>query len=32
VNVDIGDGQLDIKFTPQVENPQINGIEIGPVK
>lgn len=28
VNVDIADGQLDIKFTPQVENPEINGIEI----
>ena len=32
VNVDITDGQLDIKFTPQVENPEINGIEISPVK
>lgn len=32
VTVDITDGQLDIKFTPQVENPQINGIEISPVK
>jgi hypothetical protein len=32
VNVDVVDGQLDIKFTPQVENPQINGIEIVPVR
>jgi hypothetical protein len=32
VNVDITDGQLDIKFTPQVENPEINGIEIIPAK
>ena len=31
VPVEITDGQLDIKFTPQVENPQINGIEIIPV-
>lgn len=31
VTVDITDGQLDIKFTPQVENPQINAIEIIPV-
>jgi len=31
VPVDITDGQLQIKFTPQVENPQINGIEIIPV-
>ncbi len=30
VAVDITDGQLDIKFTSQVENPQINGIEILP--
>jgi hypothetical protein len=30
VPVDITDGQLDIKFTPQVENPQINAIEISP--
>lgn len=30
VPVEILDGQLDIKFTPQVENPQINGIEIIP--
>jgi len=28
VAVDIADGQLDIKFTPNIENPQINGIEI----
>lgn len=30
VPVDIADGQLDIKFTAQVENPQICGIEIIP--
>jgi hypothetical protein len=30
VPVDIADGQLDIKFTAQVENPQINAIEILP--
>lgn len=30
VAVDIADGQLNIKFTPQVENPQICGIEIIP--
>jgi hypothetical protein len=28
VPVEITDGQLDIKFTSQVENPQINGVEI----
>ncbi len=28
VPVEITDGQLTIKFTPQVENPQINAIEI----
>ena len=32
VNADVADGQLDIKFTAQVENPQINGIEISPAK
>lgn len=31
VSVEITDGQLDIKFSPQIENPQINGIEIIPV-
>ena len=31
VPVDITDGKLDIKFTPKVENPEINGIEIIPV-
>jgi len=31
VPVDIADGQLDIKFTPNIENPQINGIEIIPL-
>lgn len=30
VNVDITDGKLDIKFTPNIENPEINGIEIIP--
>lgn len=30
VNVDIADGQLDIKFITQIENPQINAIEIIP--
>jgi endoglucanase len=30
VNVDVTDGHLDIKFTPNVENPEINGIEIIP--
>ena len=30
VNVEVTDGQLDISFTPQVENPKINGIEIIP--
>jgi hypothetical protein len=32
VPVDITDGQLIIKFTPQMENPQINAIEIIPVR
>jgi len=30
VPVDITDGKLNIKFTPNIENPQINGIEIVP--
>jgi len=30
VNVNIADGQLDIAFTSNVENPEINGIEIVP--
>jgi hypothetical protein len=30
VKVDIADGKLDIKFTPNIENPEINGIEIIP--
>jgi hypothetical protein len=30
VNVQVTDGKLDIKFTSNVENPQINGIEILP--
>jgi hypothetical protein len=32
VEVDIKDGQLDITFTPKVENPEINAIEIIPAK
>jgi hypothetical protein len=31
VDVEITDGKLVITFTPQVENPAINGIEIIPV-
>ena len=30
VPVDVTDGKLDITFTPKVENPEINGIEILP--
>ena len=30
VNVEVTDGKLDITFTPQEENPEINGIEILP--
>jgi endoglucanase len=30
VNVEVTDGKLDITFTPKVEYPQINGIEIFP--
>ncbi len=30
VDVDVTDGKLDITFTPKVENPEINGIEIIP--
>ena len=30
VSVEITDGKLDITFTPNVENPEINGIEIVP--
>jgi hypothetical protein len=30
-DVTVGDGQLLIKFTPNVENPQVNGIEIIPL-
>jgi hypothetical protein len=30
IPVDITDGKLDIKFTPNVQNPEINGIEIIP--
>ena len=31
VNVEVTEGKLSIKFTSNVENPQINGIEIIPV-
>ena len=30
IPVEISDGKLDITFTPNVENPEINGIEIIP--
>jgi hypothetical protein len=30
VDVEVKDGKLDITFTAQVENPQINAIEIIP--
>lgn len=30
VNVEVTNGKLDITFTPNIENPQINGIEIIP--
>ena len=30
VNVEVKDGKLDVTFTPKVENPEINGIEILP--
>lgn len=30
VLVEIADGQLDITFTPTIENPEINGLEIRP--
>jgi hypothetical protein len=30
VNVDIPNGKLDIQFTPNIENPEINGLEIIP--
>jgi hypothetical protein len=30
VNVEVTDGKLNIRFTPNVENPEINGIEILP--
>lgn len=32
VPVDVTNGELDITFTPQVENPQINAIEIIPAQ
>jgi endoglucanase len=32
VNVEVTDGKLDISFTAQVENPEINGIEILPAQ
>jgi hypothetical protein len=31
VDVEVKDGKLDITFTPNVENPEINGIEILPL-
>jgi hypothetical protein len=31
VNVTVTDGKLDITFEPNVDNPEINGIEIAPV-
>jgi hypothetical protein len=31
VDVDVTDGKLMITFTPKVQNPMINGIEIAPV-
>lgn len=31
VNVEVTNGKLHIKFTGNIENPQINGIEIIPV-
>jgi hypothetical protein len=30
VNVEVTDGKIHITFTPNVENPEINGIEILP--
>jgi hypothetical protein len=30
VEVEIADGKLDISFTSQIENPQINALEIIP--
>jgi hypothetical protein len=30
VNVEVTDGKLDVSFTAQQENPEINGIEILP--
>lgn len=32
VPVEVADGQLDIKFTPNIENPQINAVEILPAE
>jgi len=32
VPVEISDGQLDIRFTPNIENPQINAIEVRPAE
>jgi hypothetical protein len=32
VNVEVTDGKLDIKFTPNIEYPEINGIEILPAQ
>jgi len=30
VNTEVTNGKLEVKFTPEIENPQINGIEILP--
>jgi len=30
VNVDVADGKLDITFTSDIDNPEINAIEILP--
>jgi gluconolactonase len=32
IDVDVTDGKLTITFTPKVENPQINAIEIAPLE
>jgi hypothetical protein len=32
VPIEITDGKLDITFTPNIENPEINGIEITPAQ
>ena len=30
VDVDVNNGKLELTFTPKVQNPEINGIEIIP--